>query len=124
MVSLSFNRDSVCMGDDCVSHLKTFEVEEQMSINEFINFLKSAPDPQHAGIIASIKGGKATWVLQVKNEGGSHNVAVFAEQWETCKNLVAVDTIGEVINAYNSDKFFAKYLAQKDPDEVYENLIT
>jgi len=123
MISLHFNRDSVCAGDDCASHRQTFEIDEKTSINDFINFLESTPDPQHLGIIAKISGGEATWILQIKNENGAHNTAVFAQQWETCKNLVSAATIGEVVETYNSNEFYAKYLAQKSPDEVYEDLI-
>ena len=120
-MEIKFDRDSVCMGDDIESHAISFDINEEMSIEEFIDFLYKKHN-----VIAKINGGKATWVLQLKNEDFYIDIAVFAEQMDYVMYLSRfknqLTRIGEVIKFFNSTQFFAKYLGQKDPEEVYNNL--
>ena len=118
MVEIKFDRDSVCMGDDVESHAVSFEIDEKMPIDDLIKFLYSKHN-----VIARISGGKATWILQLKHGDFYMDIAVFAEQWNSVKRLSSsFDTIGQVIEFYNSCNFFGKYLAQKDPEAVYNIL--
>jgi len=120
-MEIKFDRDSVCMGDDIESHAVSFDINEEMSIEEFIDFLY-----KKSNVIAKISGGKATWVLQLKSEGFYIDIAVFAQQMNYVKYLSRFQNkltrIGEVTKFRNSTQFFAKYLGQKDPNEVYKNL--
>ena len=117
MIKIKFDRESVCMGDDIGSHETFFDVDEKMTINEFIGFLYSKPN-----IFPKISGGKATWILQIEKENFYRNIAVFAQQWKTAKYLNSNLTIGEIIRFKNPTSFYAKYLAQKDPENVYNSL--
>ena len=85
MIKIKFNRDSVCLDDDINSHETSFDVDEKMTIDDFIGLLYSKSN------IARIAGGEATWILQLRS-------------------------------IYNSSEFYAKYLGQKDPEVVYNNL--
>jgi len=117
MIKIKFDRDSVCMADDIESHAVSFDVDENISIDDFISILYSK---QNA--IARIGGGKATWILQLINGSFHIDIAIFAEQWDTAKYLDFNSTIDEIIKYYDSIEFFAKYLAQKDPEIVYNTL--
>ena len=117
LVKIKFDRDSVCLGDDIDSHNVSFDVDEEMTIDDFIKFLYSKAN------IARIGGGEATWILQLRNGRFYIDIAVFAEQWNTVKYFsTTFFTTGEIIKIYNSNEFFAKYLGQKDPEMVYDNL--
>ena len=63
MIRVKFDRDSVCMGDDIESHEIYLDVDEKMTIDDFIKYLYSKSE----NVIARISGGKATWILQLKN---------------------------------------------------------
>ena len=117
MVEIKFDRDSVCLGDDINSHEISFDVDEKMTIDDFIGFLYSKTS------IARIAGGEATWILQLRSGHFYIDIAVFAEQWNSVKYFsTPFDTIDQMIRIYNSNDFFAKYLGQKDPEVVYNDL--
>jgi len=120
-MEIKFDRNSACMGDDIESHAVSFDINEEMSIEEFIKFLYKKPN-----VIAKISSGKATWILQLKNEDSYIDIAVFTEQMNYIKYFSKFQNqltkIGEIAKVFNSTQFFAKYLGQKDPDEVYKNL--
>ena len=119
MIKINFNRDSVCMGDDIEDHNISFEVDEQMSIDDFVKFLYS-----NLNAIARISGGKATWILQIRfNEYYYRDIAIFAEQWKSVKCFDFYKTIGEIVKQYKPKYFYAKYLGQSDPEDVYNNLL-
>jgi len=118
MIKINFDRDSVCMGDDIEDHYISFEVDEKMPIEGFIKFLYS-----NLNAIARIGGGKATWLLQIRfNEYYYRDIAIFAEQWDCVKCFDFYNTIGEIVKQYKPKFFYAKYLAQRDPEDVYNNL--
>ncbi|MCL2061399.1 MAG: hypothetical protein FWH03_02080 [Firmicutes bacterium] len=118
MISIKFDRDSVCMGDDCKSHAVSLEVDEKMTVDCLISLLYSKPNA-----IAKISGGKATWILQIKNGEYYIDLAVFTEQWKSAKLLKDLfATVGEIVDFYKPTEFFAKYLAQKNPNKVYKSL--
>jgi len=118
MIRIKFDRDSVCIGDDIYSHTESFDVDETMSVDSFINFLYSMPY-----VIASISGGEATWILQLRKDIHFYiDIAVFAQQWSSVKYISHYTTIGEITKYYGSMEFYAKYLRQIDPDVVYNNL--
>ena len=117
MIKLKFNRDSVCMADDMEDHAVFFDVDEKISVDDLVQFLYSKPN-----VIPGISGGKATWILQIKNGHFYRDIAVFAEQWDSVKyisNTGLFTSIGEIISFYNPTEFFARYLGQKDPEDIY-----
>ena len=118
MIKINFNRDSVCIGDDIEDHYISFEVDEKISIDDFVKILYS-----DLNAIARIGGGKATWILQIRyNEYYYRDIAIFAEQWDSVKCFDFYKTIGEIVKHYKPKYFYAKYLEQRNPEEVYNNL--
>jgi len=119
MIRIYFDRDSVCMADDIESHAISFDVDEQISIDDFISILYVK---QNA--IARIGGGNATWILQLKTDSIYKDIAVFTEQCDTARYFFNLfNTIGEMVIYFSSVDFYTKYLAQKDPEIVYNTMI-
>lgn len=53
-----FDRDSVCMGDDCMSHIKTVQVEQKSFISDLLH--------QLADYVPSMKN--VVWMVKEQNE--------------------------------------------------------
>jgi len=118
MIKIKFDRDSVCMADSMRSHTLSFDVDDKISIDDFIGILYAKYNA-----IANIGGGRATWILQIKIESSYEDIALFAEQWDSAKCFSnSLFTIEEIIKYYNSTDFYAKYLAQQDPETVYNTM--
>ena len=58
------DRESVCMGDDVLSHETEFDVPEDMTVKDFFDFLEKE------GYLPSIQGNNVAWEL--RNRNGEH----------------------------------------------------
>lgn len=99
-------RDSVCAGDDVdAPHAIVFEMFDGSTLREVLEAIR------HHRYLASIQGGKATWVAT-----GEFPLAVIAQQWETPHFLLDPDTLAnETIGAKG---LYFDYLAQIDPNDI------
>jgi hypothetical protein len=110
------DRDSVCAGDDCESHERSFAVSRSALIQELIKMATSACPP------ADISGGKATWVVLAGGRRGGKPIAVLAQQWTQPRLLVLDTTTVESIFDSQDAKLFFKYWGQADPDGIFNDL--
>lgn len=124
LLHLPFSRDSVSMGDDSSmqGHWRLLTFEEDLPMSTLLG------PPIHR-VLASIQGGQATWVLQLHeplaapakpNAGRMRvtDVAVVAQQWFAPRLLVPDFPVSQAGGA----TLFALYLAQLDPEQVYDTL--
>lgn len=112
---IRLERDSVCMGDDCTApNAASLEMADTASLPELIDQVRKMY------YLASIYGGKATWVLYQEQKP----LAVVAQQWEEAKYLIDPGTrLFELFpGAAYGDLRFA-YRTQQDPDEVFGLLL-
>ena len=122
LLHAAFTRDSVSMGDDSRMQWRLLTFEEDLPMSSVLG------PPIHK-VLASIQGGRATWVIQlheplmapVKPNAGRvrvTDVAVIAQQWPTPRLLVPDFPVSRV----GSGMLFALYLAQQDPEQAYDAL--
>lgn len=90
-----FDRDSVCMGDDCMSHTKTVQVEQRSTISDLLYEL--------ADYVPSMKN--VVWMVKEKNE-----VIGFIETNEDSKVKVYVNGKDMVIGTrFEKKELFCRY---------------
>lgn len=124
LLHAAFTRDSVSMGDDSSmeGHWRLLTFEEDLPMSSVLG-------PPIYKVLASIQGGRATWVIQlheplaapIKPNAGRvrvTDVAVVAQQWPTPRLLVPDFPVSRV----GRGTLFALYLAQLNPDQVYDAL--
>src|SRR6476660_9684717 len=104
---ISVDRDSVAAGDDVDLHLTTVDLPEDTPLAEVVAHILGSR------FLASIAGGKATWVLE-----GGHPLAVIAQEWPEPRFLVDASL---PMRQYGSSLRF-RYLAQRDPDQAWLTL--
>jgi hypothetical protein len=116
-IRLKVDRDSVCAGDDGVSHAVSVLVAPEST---FVEVLKAA---QKACPLAGISGGNATWLIDTEGYGKGC-VGVIAQQWKEPKLLISPNTAAVDIwgNAEGSLNF--RYWGQASPDAVFEAVKT
>jgi len=108
------NRESVCMGDDCEDHELEFKVNESTTLCELIIELFNMR------YLASIGGGKATWVLRYKTQ----LLAVIAQEWDKPQYLVDENIkLYDLLNSCERIELFFEYLMQINPGIVYKKLM-
>ena len=107
------HREAVCMGDDAdTPHAKPFHVPERATLAEFLELLRGQ------GYLASIAGGKATWVCE-----GDVPLAVVTQEYREPWLLPgAARPVAEVAGTLPRPHFFFRYYAQEAPEEVYRRL--
>ena len=114
-IFLTADRDSVCAGDDCESHERSFAAPLGALMPELIQRATSACP------LARIAGGQATWIV----EAGGYDrtpIAVMAQQWAAPRWLVSSSSRVERLFANRQARLFFKYWCQADPDAVFEAL--
>ena len=122
LLHAAFTRDSVSMGDDSRMQWRLLTFEEDLPMSSVLG-------PPIYKVLASIQGGRATWVIQlheplaapIKPNAGRvrvTDVAVVAQQWPTPRLLVPDFPVSRV----GRGTLFALYLAQLNPDQVYDAL--
>ena len=113
---ITADRDSVCAGDDCGSHDRSFAAPLQASVPELIQLATNACR------LAWIAGGNATWIVEVGGSGGKP-VAVVAQQWTEARLLVpSSETVDSLFRKHKPTLFF-KYWCQSNPEAVFNALV-
>lgn len=78
---LKIDRDSVCAGDDCVSHAAFVSIAAETKFAEVLEIAQAACP------LARIAGGNATWLIDTEGYGKGC-VGVIAQQWNAPKLLI------------------------------------
>ncbi|MFG3341293.1 hypothetical protein [Glycomyces sp. NPDC048151] len=107
---VAVDRSSVAMGDDVSPHAMTVELSESSTVAEAVAYLRQRK------YLASIAGGKATWVLEVNGRPS----AVIAQQWAEPK--FAMDPSTELGSLGPEVSLMFRYRAQIDPDDLYDTI--
>ncbi|PTT93189.1 hypothetical protein DBR42_00500 [Pelomonas sp. HMWF004] len=115
MLNFAADRDSVCAGDDCESHLRPFTAPQTARVTELIRLATNACR------LASIAGGQATWIVEAGGIGGQP-IAVMAQQWAEPRLLVADTATVERVFTNLAPQLFFRYWCQADPDAVFSAL--
>ena len=106
-LKINLNRDSVCAGDDCESHVIELEFDVKATIRDLVNRIKKID------YLAPLSGGKATWILMNLDT----EIAVLAQQWEAAKYFIRETTLLSELNSTDNEiDFFVKYRGQWPPD--------
>ncbi|WP_374554578.1 hypothetical protein [Aquitalea pelogenes] len=114
---LTVDRDSVCAGDDCTSHARSFSVPCAASLSELIHQAKKACE------LAGISGGKATWIVEAGGYDGMP-IAVVAQQWDEARALITSSTTIDHLFADLEKQLFFKYWCQANPETVFDALVS
>ena len=113
LIELKVDRDSVCAGDDCQSHMAALSVPAETALTEVLNLA------QKACSLASIAGGNATWLIDTQGYGKGC-VGVVAQQWAEPKLTIEKNiTAGQIWNSSKGTLFF-RYWCQSNPNAVFE----
>ena len=111
------DRDSVCAGDDSDPHSAVFATSAQATVAELV------AQARRASPLASIAGGKATWLIDTDGPGKGC-IGVIAQQWDEPRLLVPQDTTVAALFGQREASVFFRYWCQADPDQVFEALRT
>ncbi|MBF9069091.1 hypothetical protein [Streptacidiphilus fuscans] len=113
-MKVHLTRDSVAMGDDAdAPHGATRDLPAEMSAGEAITSVVKSD------YLASIAGGKASWVLTC---AGS-SIAVVAQQWERPRFITPQGvSLSSLAVEDGSIHWHFRYLAQRDPGVIFEEL--
>jgi hypothetical protein len=112
-LSVDVDRDSVCAGDDSISHQSKISIAASASVLELL------VAAQRVCPLASIIGGRATWLIKVGRPGGKR-IGVIAQQWAQPKLVLAEDTpLAQLFRGTAASLKF-QYWCQADPDAVFE----
>lgn len=104
-------RDSVANGDD--RRVGPFDLPPETTLASAVAHLREA------GFLATIRGGKATWILEARGEA----LAVVAQQWAEPRFLVdPARPITEFASETGEPSLMFRYYRQRDPDDVFEEL--
>jgi hypothetical protein len=108
-------RDSVAMGDDVdAPHEWIAPVPGDAAIGAVVEAM------QRARYLASIAGGRATWIVE-----GARPLAVVAQEWAAPRWLVTPELpVAELRRPGGRPDLEVRYWCQVDPDWVYECLRT
>ncbi len=113
LIELEVDRDSVCAGDDCQSHMVSLSVSAETTLIEALNLA------QKAGALAGIAGGNATWLIDTQGYGKGC-VGVVAQQWAEPKLITEQNiTVGQIWNGSKGTLFF-RYWCQSNPNAIFE----
>lgn len=116
---LRIQRDSVCMGDDMLSHELEIVFNETISLSELVQLIIQNNSLPRIKYLPTISGDKATWVLTYNYRP----LAVMAQEWEIPKYLVDKDErLLSFIDFGSHKPIEFQYLAQTDPQMVFERL--
>ena len=112
LIELEVDRDSVCAGDDCQSHMALLSVSAETAL---IEVLKLA---QKACSLAGIAGGNATWLIDTQGYGKGC-IGVVAQQWAAPKLITEQNiSAGQIWNGKGT--LFFRYWCQSNPNAVFE----
>jgi hypothetical protein len=111
-VKVTVDRMSVAAGDDAVPHARLIDVPPDRRLSDVVN------DLVEHHYLASIVGGRATWILVA----GQRPLAVLAQQWAEPRYLV--DSAQPISSFGTTDgvSLMFRYWLQRDPDHVFAEL--
>lgn len=112
-IKIVVDRDSVCAGDDCDPHVQSFPVSAATTIGDFLQLI------ERSHYLASIQGGKATWLIDCASNKERRCIGVIAQQWAAPKLLVPPNTLLVDLLAGPELKLHFRYWAQADPATVF-----
>ena len=106
-------RDSVCMADDIdAPHELTLSVGSDESLRGVVRRFGT-------NYLASIAGGRATWILETGERKG-RPLAVLAQQWWRAQFLVEPDAaVSAYIQQDVRPHLYLRYWCQVDPEKVF-----
>jgi hypothetical protein len=109
------DRDSVCAGDDTEPHSAVFATNSQCTVAELL------AQARRASPLASIAGGKATWLIDTEGPGQGC-IGVIAQQWDEPRLLVPQDATVASLFGQHEPRIYFRYWCQADPQQVFEAL--
>jgi hypothetical protein len=113
VMTVTVDRDSVCAGDDCEPHAASFEIAGSSTIMELLQ------QAHRACPLASIAGGRATWLIDTAGYG-KRCVGVVAQQWDAPRLTIPETTTVEALFGSDPPTLFFRYWCQADPEAVFE----
>jgi hypothetical protein len=106
-------RDSVSAGDDCDTPHELVLPFRDESLCSFAARLLGQ------SYLASIAGGRATWILQTDRRAGL-SLAVVAQQWSQPRFLVDPESpVSSYIQCDSTPHFYFRYWCQVEPERVF-----
>ena len=112
LIELEVDRDSVCAGDDCQSHMALLSVSAETALIEVLRLA------QKACSLAVIAGGNATWLIDTQGYGKGC-IGVVAQQWAAPKLITEQNiSAGQIWNGKGT--LFFRYWCQSNPNAVFE----
>lgn len=112
---ISVDRDSVCAGDDCVSHSAVISIAGACPVS---NLLEHA---WNACPLASISGNEATWLIDIGGDA-QFCIGVMAQQWRQPRLTIACDTTTAALFQNQAPYLYFRYWCQVDPELVFDSL--
>ncbi|MES2461968.1 MAG: hypothetical protein V4671_15395 [Armatimonadota bacterium] len=110
------DRDSVCAGDDTEPHQTDLRISPSATIADLLALVAQ----RH--YLASISGGKATWLIEVPGLPKSV-IGVAAQQWNAPRLLIPSATpLSVLFPTDRKPSLFFRYWLQSDPDLVFSHL--
>jgi hypothetical protein len=115
LLVVSVDRDSVCAGDDCVSHEARFELPAGAGIGELLM------QAQRVCPLPCIAGGRASWLIaSLGQEQGL--IGVIAQQWTAPQLLVPLtDRVAQLYGERRPTLYF-RYWCQVPPEQLLQAL--
>ncbi|MFJ3788766.1 hypothetical protein [Kitasatospora sp. NPDC090091] len=112
---VELTRDSVAMGDDVwAPHADVREVPDDASVRDVLDAVSGA------GYLASIAGGRATWIAETADGTA---LAVVAQQWPAARLLTAGEgPIAGLADAGGVVRLHFVYRTQADPEAELRRL--
>ena len=106
-IKVTIDRQSVCLGDDVMSHQKQMEVSSSISLKDFIYKLQKQ-------YIPNVESPVAIWLLQINGI----NICLFNQTRSSILKFNFWNKIPDDGNVV----IYLKYFAQKNINEVYNSL--
>ncbi|GAA2796355.1 hypothetical protein RMN57_35520 [Kitasatospora sp. CM 4170] len=112
---VELTRDSVAMGDDVwAPHAEAREVPDDASVKDVLDAVRGG------GYLASIAGGRATWIAETADGTA---LAVVAQQWPTARLLAAGEgPIAGLADGEGVVRLHFVYRVQTDPEAEHRRL--
>lgn len=111
MITVLFDRTSVCAGDDVDSHSQTVVLPSGLEPQDFLNRLLGQVQ------LPLISGGEAVWCIS-----GKVPLAIVAQEWSLPRILDTISFQGHLTRETSQLSLYASYLAQIDPNVAYDIL--
>ncbi len=112
LIQLTIDRDSVCAGDDCQSHMAKLSVLPEANLFDVIN------QAQIACGLAVIDGGNATWLVDTQGYGKGC-IGVVAQEWKEPKIVLEPNMSAQQIWPNRNGSIYFRYWCQSDPEAVF-----